>query len=86
MRQRHPEDERDGGGVLSALTCGRVSAPYQIVAIGDPATLATAMEIPGGVADSTQRAGGAARTEQLDRVVIRALRAVRTPRYSQPTN
>lgn len=63
-----------------------VSAPYQIVAIGDPSTLATAMEIPGGVADSTQRAGGAARTEQLERVVIRALRAVRTPRYSQPTN
>lgn len=63
-----------------------VSAPYQIVAIGDPATLATAMEIPGGVADTAQRAGGAARTEQAERVVIRALRAVRTPRYAQPTN
>ena len=63
-----------------------VTAPYQIVAIGDPATLATAMEIPGGVADTAQRAGGAARTEQAERVVIRALRAVRTPRYAQPTN
>jgi uncharacterized protein YlxW (UPF0749 family) len=63
-----------------------VTTPYQIVAIGDPATLATAMEIPGGVADTAQRAGGAARTEQVERVVIRALRAVRTPRYSQPTN
>ena len=63
-----------------------VATPYQIVAIGDPATLATAMEIPGGVADTAQRAGGAARTEQVERVVIRALRAVRTPRYSQPTN
>lgn len=63
-----------------------VTAPYQIVAIGDPATLATAMEIPGGVADTTQRAGGQAQTQQLQRVVIRALRVVRPPRYSQPTN
>lgn len=63
-----------------------VTAPYQIVAIGDPATLATAMEIPGGVADTTQRAGGQAQTQRLQRVVIRALRVVRTPRYSQPTN
>jgi uncharacterized protein YlxW (UPF0749 family) len=73
----------DRGLAVDGVT---VTAPYQIVAIGDPATLATAMEIPGGVADSTQRAGGQARTEQLQRVVIRALRAVRTPRYSQPTN
>jgi uncharacterized protein YlxW (UPF0749 family) len=73
----------DRGLAVDGVT---VTAPYQIVAIGDPPTLATAMEIPGGVADTTQRAGGAARTEQVDRVVIRALRSVRTPRYSQPTN
>jgi uncharacterized protein YlxW (UPF0749 family) len=63
-----------------------VAAPYTIVAIGDPPTLATAMEIPGGVADTAKRAGGDARADQRQQVVIRALRVVRTPRYSQPTN
>jgi uncharacterized protein YlxW (UPF0749 family) len=63
-----------------------VTAPYTILAIGDPPTLATAMSIPGGVADTTKRAGGEARTEQRQQVVVLALRAIRTPRYSQPTN
>ena len=63
-----------------------VTVPYSILAIGDPPTLATAMGIPGGVADTTKRAGGDARTEQRQQVVIRALRVVKTPRYSQPTN
>ncbi len=73
----------DRGLAVDGVT---VASPYQIVAIGDPPTLATAMEIPGGVADTVKRAGGNALTEQGQRVVIRSLRAVRTPRYSQPTN
>lgn len=63
-----------------------VTVPYTILAIGDPPTLATAMGIPGGVADTAKRAGGEARTEERQQVVIRALRPVKTPRYSQPTN
>jgi uncharacterized protein YlxW (UPF0749 family) len=63
-----------------------VTVPYTILAIGDPSTLATAMGIPGGVADTAKRAGGEARTEERQQVVIRALRPVKTPRYSQPTN
>ena len=35
-----------------------VTTPYQILAIGDPPTLATAMDIPGGVSDTAKRAGG----------------------------
>ena len=63
-----------------------VTVPYTILAIGDPPTLATAMGIPGGVADTAKRAGGEARTEQRQQVVIRALRPVKTPHYSRPTN
>jgi uncharacterized protein YlxW (UPF0749 family) len=63
-----------------------VTAPYTILAIGDPPTLATAMQIPGGVSDTAKRAGGDAQADQRQQVVIRALRAIRTPRYSQPTN
>jgi uncharacterized protein YlxW (UPF0749 family) len=63
-----------------------LSAPYTILAIGDPPTLATAMEIPGGVTDTVGRAGGEARVRQRDRVVIRALRPLREPQYSRPSD
>jgi uncharacterized protein YlxW (UPF0749 family) len=63
-----------------------LSAPYTMLAIGDPSTLATAMEIPGGVTDTVSRAGGEARIGERERVVIRALRTPRTPRYSEPAN
>lgn len=63
-----------------------VASPYTILAIGEPATLATAMDIPGGVSDTARRAGGGARSRQLDRVVIRAVRTAKIPRYSQPGN
>jgi uncharacterized protein YlxW (UPF0749 family) len=71
----------DGGGI--AVDGVRLTAPYTILAIGDPPTLATAMEIPGGVTDTVGRAGGEARIGRRERVVIRALRIPRTPRYSQ---
>ena len=63
-----------------------VTVPYTILAIGDPPTLATAMGIPGGVADTAKRAGGEARTEERQQVVIHALRPVKSPHYSRPTN
>ena len=63
-----------------------LSAPYTILAIGDPSTLATAMEIPGGVSDTVGRAGGEARIGQRERVVIRALRPLREPQYSRPSD
>jgi uncharacterized protein YlxW (UPF0749 family) len=73
----------DGGIAVDGVA---LRPPYTILAIGDPPTLATAMGIPGGVADTAKRAGGGARIEQQQKVVIRALHAVRPPRYGQPTN
>lgn len=64
----------------------RVDAPYTILAIGDPQTLATAMGIPGGVVDSARRAGGEARIVQEQQLVIRALRTIRQPQYSRPAD
>ena len=63
-----------------------VSAPYTILAIGEPSTLATAMEIPGGVVDSARRAGGEARIQRQQQLVIRALRTLRPPQYSRPAD
>jgi uncharacterized protein YlxW (UPF0749 family) len=61
-----------------------LTTPYRILAIGDPATLATALNIPGGVVDTVRQAGGQATINQEQRVVIRALRSLSTPHYAQP--
>lgn len=61
-----------------------LAAPYAVVALGDPPTLAAALDIPGGVVDTVARAGGELTTEQSAALVVDALRAVRPPQYAQP--
>lgn len=61
-----------------------LSAPYRIVAIGDPPTLETALNIPGGVVNTVSRAGGEASIEQYDEVTVSALRVIEEPEYAQP--
>lgn len=60
-----------------------VRPPYTVLAIGDSQTLATALEIPGGIVASLPdgaRATVASRTE----VDVTALHAVTAPRYARP--
>ncbi|MGY1783339.1 DUF881 domain-containing protein [Geodermatophilus sp. SYSU D01036] len=73
-------------GVPGALQVdGRaVSAPYEVVVIGSPQDLQTAMSIPGGVVDRVGRQGGSVEIEQRDRVVVDALRPLDEPQYAQP--
>jgi uncharacterized protein YlxW (UPF0749 family) len=61
-----------------------VEAPYEIVVIGSPADLTTAMSIPGGVVDAIGRQNGSVDIEQRDRVVVDALRPLDEPQYAQP--
>lgn len=58
--------------------------PMAILAIGDPATLATAMGIPGGAVASVSYVGATATVEQLDDVKITALRDLDAPDYAEP--
>jgi uncharacterized protein YlxW (UPF0749 family) len=62
----------------------RLTAPITVLAIGDPPTMAAALNIPGGVVDTVERAGGGVRIEQRDRVEVTALRTIRTPQYARP--
>ncbi len=55
-----------------------------MLAIGDPQTLETALEIPGGVAATVRAAGGTASISQQSKIDITALRALPTPRYAKP--
>ncbi|MGV0793752.1 DUF881 domain-containing protein [Mycolicibacterium sp. XJ1819] len=58
--------------------------PYSILAIGDPPTLAAAMNIPGGAVDSVERVGGTMVVEQSERVDVTALRQPKPRQYAQP--
>jgi uncharacterized protein YlxW (UPF0749 family) len=58
--------------------------PYSVVAIGDPPTLAAAMNIPGGAVDSVKRVGGTMSVQQADKVDITTLRQPKPRQYAQP--
>lgn len=58
--------------------------PYSVVAIGDPPTLAAALNIPGGAVDSVERVGGAVTVTQSDRLDITVLRQPKPRQYARP--
>ena len=70
-----------GALVVDGATLG---PPYSVLAIGDPATLAAAMNIPGGAMDSVERVGGTMSVQQADRVDVTALRQPKPRQYAQP--
>ncbi|BBZ69599.1 DUF881 domain-containing protein [Mycobacterium paraseoulense] len=61
-----------------------LSPPYSILAIGDPPTLAAAMNIPGGAEDSIKRVGARMSVRQDDRVDVTTLRQPKPHQYAQP--
>jgi uncharacterized protein YlxW (UPF0749 family) len=58
--------------------------PYVVLAIGDPQTLDTAMNIPGGVAATARAAGGDAQVVQRGKVAITVVRSLPAPKYASP--
>jgi uncharacterized protein YlxW (UPF0749 family) len=73
-------------GVPGALTIDNktLSPPYSLLAIGDPPTLAAAMNIPGGAEDSIKRVGARMAVQQADRVDVATLRQPKPHQYAQP--
>jgi uncharacterized protein YlxW (UPF0749 family) len=61
-----------------------VTAPYTILAIGDPPTLTAAMNIPGGVSDTAKRAGGTLVVTAEKSVTVDALRPLQPTTYARP--
>jgi uncharacterized protein YlxW (UPF0749 family) len=70
-----------GALVVDGVT---MNPPYSVLAIGDPATLAAAMNIPGGAMDSIERVGGTMSAQQSDVVDVTALRQPKARQYAQP--
>jgi uncharacterized protein YlxW (UPF0749 family) len=61
------------------------TAPYTVLAIGDPKTLDTALNIPGGVAAAIRNAGGDLTVTERRSVTISVTRELPTPKYASPT-
>ncbi|HYN30627.1 MAG TPA: DUF881 domain-containing protein [Dermatophilaceae bacterium] len=71
----------DGGIEISGRA---VSSPYVVTAIGEGTTLASAMEIPGGVSESVRRVGGEVAVDIEKKVEVTALHTVSPPQYARP--
>lgn len=61
-----------------------LAPPYDIVAIGDPHTMSTAMGIPGGVLDTLTAKGARGTVITHDAVQVTALHQVTLPQYARP--
>ncbi|MDT4913734.1 MAG: hypothetical protein QOC66_2862 [Pseudonocardiales bacterium] len=69
--------EADGKGLTT---------PYRVTAIGEPRTLNTALNIPGGVAATVRAAGGALTVSERDKVTIDVTRQLSKPKYAKPSH
>ena len=59
-------------------------APYEVLVIGSPQDLQTAMNIPGGVVQRITGQGGSVDITQEQQVVVDALRPLQQPQYAAP--
>ena len=74
-------DDADSGGVL--VSGKQIEGPYVIEAIGDPATMAPAIDFRGGIADRVESRGGTLSVERVESITITALADVVTPEYAR---
>lgn len=74
-------DATDGGVLVDGVA---LRAPYRFTVVGDPATVETALGIPGGVVDAVETRGGRAIVVRDGEVLVGALRPLTTPRYARP--
>lgn len=72
----------DGDGI--EVDDVHLQPPYRFTVIGDPETLAEAMEFPQGVVDSIKGDGGTASVTQHDELVIDVVHEATPPQYASP--
>lgn len=62
----------------------KIRSPFRINALGDPETLATALKIPGGLAEKVTTSGGQVVITQYATLVIESTVDLITPQYAVP--
>ncbi|WP_143193884.1 DUF881 domain-containing protein [Micromonospora sp. CB01531] len=76
-------DGQSGGLVVDGR---RLSGPYTVLVIGDPATMRTALNIPGGVVASVTDAGGNVIVEDREAVEVSQLHAPIKLEHARPVS
>lgn len=71
-----------GGGLVVDGTA--LHSPYTVTAIGDPATLSSAMKIPGGIVQLMTGQGAAVTVTESKTLTVGALHTFSAPRYAHP--
>ena len=71
----------DDGVIADGKTLDK---PYTFTVIGDPQTMSSAMEIPGGVSESVRSKGGDVTITEYQSINVEALHTDSSPRYAQP--
>ena len=71
-----------GSGV--SLDRTELRPPYEVLAIGDPRTLSTALNIQGGVVNTVHAAGGEVDIAEQSTISITVTRPIPTPSYATP--
>jgi uncharacterized protein YlxW (UPF0749 family) len=61
-----------------------IGSPYEVLVIGSPQDMETAMNIPGGVVQRISGRGGSVDITQEQQVVVDALRPLDQPQYASP--
>ena len=73
--------DRSGGVEVDGTV---LVSPYRFRVIGEPRTLAAALDIPGGVLDVLSQRGAQGVVTQRQALEITSLRAAPSPRYARP--
>ncbi len=73
----------DANGSVLIIDGRRLSTPYVIDVIGDPATLAPALQVPGGFTFDVESDQGTVKIERLDKVVVDSVVAAKNPTYAE---
>lgn len=81
VAQTSLQDTTGGGVVVDDVP---LKPPYVIDAIGDPQTLATALDFTGGFISEVRGVGGTVSVKRLTTVEIASVRKVGTPKYAEP--
>ncbi|OJF14986.1 DUF881 domain-containing protein [Couchioplanes caeruleus] len=76
--------DADGGDVM--VDGKQLSGPYTLWVIGVPATMQTALQIPGGVVALVSQAGGNVTMEQRTTVEVTAVRQPASLQYARPVS
>jgi uncharacterized protein YlxW (UPF0749 family) len=76
----------DSGGDGLNVEGTALAAPYRVTVIGDPQTMLTALNIPGGVVDTVHQHGGTVSVNQADPVRVNALHAPVSLKHARPVS